>query len=49
MTYKKRLHILNPCTSKEKGFLKTKKKVVKDKKIIKKLNTSIRYVIYQNI
>ena len=26
MTYKKRLHALNPCTSKKKAFLKTKKK-----------------------
>jgi hypothetical protein len=30
MTYKKRLHALNPCTSKEKAFLKTKKKSKKD-------------------
>ena len=29
MTYKKRLHALNPCTSKEKAFLKTKKKTEK--------------------
>ena len=39
MTYKKRLHALNPCTSKEKAFLKTKKKAVKTEKITKKLNT----------
>jgi hypothetical protein len=32
MTYKKRLHSINPCTSKEKEYLKTKKKVMKDKK-----------------
>jgi len=30
MTYKKRLHALNPCTSKEKAFLKTKKKPKKE-------------------
>tara|TARA_B110000438_G_C15316827_1_gene437753 strand:+ start:351 stop:479 length:129 start_codon:yes stop_codon:yes gene_type:complete len=40
MTYKKRLYALNPCTSKEKAFLKTKKKWVEAKKITKKLNKS---------
>ena len=39
MTYKKRLHDLNPCTSKKKAFLKTKK-IVKPKKIIRKIDTS---------
>ena len=39
MTYKKRLHDLNPCTSKEKAFLKTKK-IVKPKKSIRKIDTS---------
>ena len=33
---KKRLHALNPCTSKEKTFLKTKNKVVKDNKLVKR-------------
>ena len=36
MRYKKRLHALNPCTSKEKLFLKIKKELIKDKKITKK-------------
>jgi len=29
MTYKKRLHALNPCTSKEKAFLKPRKNLKK--------------------
>jgi hypothetical protein len=39
MTNKKRLYDINPCTSKKKAFLKTKK-IVKTKKISKKLDTS---------
>ena len=35
MTYKRRLQDLNPCTSKKKVFLKSKKKLVKYKKILK--------------
>jgi|TARA_B110000438_G_scaffold245324_1_gene246271 hypothetical protein len=35
MSYKKRLHALTPCTSKEKAFLKTTKKKVKSKKLLK--------------
>jgi hypothetical protein len=29
MTYKKRLHALNPCTSKEKAFFKNQEKIQK--------------------
>jgi|TARA_B110000467_G_C18057801_1_gene334601 hypothetical protein len=48
MTYKKRLHDLNPCTSKEKAFSKTKKKIIKSKKISKKLNRELRYEVHKN-